>query len=125
MPPSTPKIGDRVSHEGLPAGYRITAIDARFDPDTGARFAIVSFENDRYAVKADAAELVWLEEDGAWHLPGRLLSQAERDLWAVTWGGPNRNRPQDHVTARKALLAEHPVRMAEIRAELEERAARG
>lgn len=125
MPMPVPNIGDKVSHEGLPAGYEITELMDRYDPDDGHKFVLVTFENVRYAVKADAAELVWLEEDGAWFLPGRLLSQAERDLWAATWGGPNRNRPQDHVTARAALLAEHPTRMAELRADVERQVARG
>lgn len=104
-----PAVGDKVSHEGRVADYTITAIRPGFDPETGAPITKAVWENDVYAVAGNVAELVWLPEDNAWYLPGRLLSGAERDLWAKHYGGANRNRPsmESHVEARATLREQH------------------
>ncbi len=102
-----PAVGDSVSHEGDVAGFRITALIPRFNPDSGAPVTVAVFEHESLQVACVAAELVWLDEDQAWHLPGRLLSGAERDLWAAHHGGAPRNRPEDHVAARATLRSSH------------------
>lgn len=102
-----PAVGDRISHEGDVAGFVITALIPRHDTSTGAPLTVAVFEHESLQVACVASELVWLEEDDAWYLPGRLLSGAERDLWAAHYGGAARSRPQDHVAARATLRSSH------------------
>lgn len=107
-----PEIGDAVSHDGLERGYRITEIASKALL-TEANEAYVdyfcTFENDLKKVTCWWKELIWLEEDQAWMLPGRLLNEEQKELWREQVGiltgtkvrfGP---APEKHVEARTFL----------------------
>lgn len=110
----TPQVGDLVTHDGcwpmFPPGsepYQITgfvkkaALDESGEP-TAVRICV--FENARYRVECLASELEWLDEDGAWMLPGRLLSRAQRRVWQQQLGIRQGPDPAKHVEARAFLL---------------------
>src|SRR5262245_1551505 len=105
----TPAIGDLVSHEGCwaPSGdqygpFKIVGFKARpaLD-DAGKPFVLhcTVFDNERFSVECQTAELVWLEEDGAWMLPGRLLSRPQRRLWQQKVGVNTGPPAEKHIEA--------------------------
>ena len=111
-----PKVGDAVSHDGNWAGHDhedtdffITALRAGGeDPDDPLRRVkdhVCTFENGRYKVSCLTSELGWFEDDGAWVLPGRLLSKAQRATYCAMTGAPTLP-PIGHVAARRILAAD-------------------
>lgn len=93
-----PAVGEGVSHdseEGLSI-ESVGGLIAKFktQPDKEGRVKDVSCR---------VEDLVWLDEDGAWYLPGRLLSKADRQRWRAITGSPFPPPPDKHVEARQLL----------------------
>jgi hypothetical protein len=107
-PSTTPQVGDLVSHEGYwgdcEDAFRVVGFRKTFnDRDEVVQLCI--FENSKFKVTCLASELVWLDEDSAWMLPGRLLSRRQRAMWMDVTGVRTLPPAEKHVSARKALLA--------------------
>lgn len=101
MAEKTPKVGDRVIHHGR--HHEITELPkrARMGPDGPEAVELVVFENDGYRVLGNVSELRYSKEDGAWYLPGRVLSRNERAvLQAMSGTWP----PADAHLSMRALL---------------------
>ena len=86
--------GCRVLHDGK-EDFKIVS----FKEHRGIKIA--KFENERYSVSCNAAELTYWEEEDTWFLPGRILSRAERLRFMELLG--SRTPPTNHVSARKVL----------------------
>ena len=106
-----PQVGDSVSHDGWFRAFRITALPVQSYIDGQGRPQVLElcvFENAQRQVVCRLDELVWLEEDKSWMLPGRLLSEEQRrrwrDLMSRDTGVPVQGPPADkHVEARAFL----------------------
>ena len=94
------KVGDLVSHDGNWAGVEHENGD--FEVTSIAKGKVV-FENERFRVVCAAKELQWLEEDGAFYLPGRLLTREQRNTYQELMGSAP--RIDMHVAARGILEA--------------------
>jgi hypothetical protein len=114
----SPKVRDLVSHEGAfgkkgdqDGAYRIVDFPERAVIADGEpkRVRFVRFENRRYSVLAMADELVWLEEDTAWMLPGRLLSAEQKKEWMKLLGAKYPPPPEKHVEARAFLRSQGAI----------------
>lgn len=90
-------MGVLVLHDG-DEDFKLTNIDAG---KGGAQIA--TFENEKRRVRCDASELVFLKEENAWYLPGRILSREQRREFMRIAG--TSTPPADHVMARKVLKA--------------------
>lgn len=102
-----PKKGDPVTHEGQ--AYEILDLvpKAYLDADGQPTSMVVCiFDNPSYQVKCNAQELVWLDEDGAWFLPGRLLSQEARAKWRSLMGMSMGPPAHKHLEARAFLRSQ-------------------
>ena len=108
------KVGDKVSHEGNWIGHDhedgdfvvVSQADGGSDPSNPlmrVKDFFTFFENVRFKVKAITADLVWLEEDGAWMLPGRLITRDQRKAYCILTEQSSCS-PKVHQSARYALL---------------------
>jgi len=99
----SPKVGDKVLHHGR--AHTITKIipKARVNATTGEpeMCPLVRFENARYGVTGLLDDLRWSEEDGAWILPGRVLSKDERTV--IQAMSNNWPPPESHLVFRQLL----------------------
>ena len=122
MAPKKVKVGDAVSHDGNWIGHDHENTDFAIvelkaggeDPDDPLRRLpgfLCTFENDRYKVTCLTSDLVWLEDDGAWMMTGRLLSRPQRDAFCLLTGAINCH-PKAHISARFALTGD-PDRTAQ------------
>jgi hypothetical protein len=95
------KLGDLVIHHGFP--HEITRVGERATMRDGQAVGIstVHFENSSFASECVAEELEWSEGDGAWYLPGRLLSRNERCLAEAVLG--SYPPASSHLAVRQAL----------------------
>lgn len=116
-----PKVGDAVSHEGNwhdhdheNEDFVVVALKAGGqdpdDPLRRIRDCLCTFENERYKVTCETADLRWLKEDQAWHLVGRLLTRAQRAAFCVLTGS-TACHPDGHIGAR-VMLGLDPERTA-------------
>lgn len=95
-----PVVGERISHHSEEE-LLIESIDGLI-----AKFKTqLDKEGRAKDVSCRVEDLVWLDEDSAWYLPGRLLSKADRQRWSVIAGSPFPPPPDQHVEARKLLRA--------------------
>ncbi len=93
-----PAAGAMISHDSE-EGLVIDSIERRI-----VRFRTIPDENGRKKdVSCLVEDLVWLEEDKAWYLPGRLLSRADRAEWQEVTGSRFPPHPAKYVEARKLL----------------------
>ena len=110
------KVGDAVSHEGNWSGHDyedtdFEVVDLRAggeDPEDPLRRLpnfLCTFENDRYKVSCLTEDLKWLEEDGAWHMVGRLLTRAQRAAFCLLTGSTSCN-PNGHIGARAIMRSD-------------------
>jgi len=110
----TVALGDYVSHDGcwgaaegdengpfIVTGFTRRAALTQDGEPTVVNFVI--FENRRYRVECQESDLVWLDEDNAWMLPGRLLSRKQRELWSAAIGVKQPPPAGKHVEARRFL----------------------
>jgi len=115
VPTLGPKLGDFVSHEGAfgKAGdengaYRVIDFAERAVITDGepkvVRFC--RFANRRFTVTCLVDELEWVKEDGAWMLPGRLLSTYQKKCWMVMLGVKFPPAADKHRSARAFLKSE-------------------
>jgi hypothetical protein len=101
MPARKPKVGEAVVHHGRPHAVTKLGRRAAIRDNAAVIVEMVTFENEKYAVLAQMADLVWSDEDGAWYMPGRVLARDERILYEALMGV--RPPAETHLTARKLL----------------------
>jgi hypothetical protein len=114
----TPKLNDVVSHEGAfgkkggeDGAYRIVDfIERAVIQDSAAKVVVFcKFQNRRFTVTCLLDDLVWLEEDRAWMIPGRLLNAAQKKQWMEILGAKFPPPADKHVTARAFLRAQGAI----------------
>lgn len=109
-----PAVDEMISHdseEGLVIDsierHKETALALRYGESGSCRivkFRSIPDEDGRQKdVSCLVEDLVWLEEDTAWYLPGRLLSKADRAEWQQATGSRFPPHPAKHVEARRLL----------------------
>lgn len=93
-----PAVGDPVFLDGA-ENFTIT----EFPTDSrGNDRGIVRFDAPRKHVKCNKAKLVWLDDVGAWTLPGRLLAPIQKAEYARANGGTP-PRADQHLSILRAL----------------------
>lgn len=94
------KVGDRVSYHGNWPGSARYEEHGPFEVTRIEGNKVIFANADRF-VGGLLGDLQWLEEDGAWHLPGCML---HADQVARYQELTKQDPPHDRVLARKMLL---------------------
>lgn len=97
-----PQVGDKMIHHGhlheLVGFSARGALDEKGEP---VKVEMAVFENAAYKGICKLDELVRSEADQAWYLPGRVLANDERMVYAAMFG--NWPPAEIHLTARQML----------------------
>ena len=102
MAKTKPKVGDKMIHHGhLHELVEFSARGALDEKGEPVKVEMAVFENGSYKGICKLEELVWSEADQAWYLPGRVLANDERMIYAAMFG--NWPPAEIHLTARRML----------------------